>query len=313
MPPSGPVPASRSAMSACVPCAGGTPRATLMTTLPQRGFRVRVARSTRVWPPRTIPPFGFPKRFPSPPARTTPIVCAMSRSYNGSMERVVLFARVPRLGAVKTRLTPPLSEEEALALHEAMLHDQIAFVASFVGPGRTAEICLDARWPADRPRPAGPPALPTTLQGEGSLGSRLERTLARGHAGGTKRIAIVGSDAPTLPARLVEDAFSRLAGGADAVVTPARDGGYVLIATSGRHPALFRDVPWGTGDVLDVTRRRARDAGIDLQETEGWFDVDRVEDFEALLEETQREEVRAPRTALLAPTLRLYLPERPVL
>jgi len=229
------------------------------------------------------------------------------------MERVVLFAKVPRRGAVKTRLSPPLTEDEALALHEAMLADQIAFVASFVRPGRAAEICLDARWPAGRPQPAGLTALPHTLQGEGSLGTRLERALARGHAGGTGRIAIIGSDAPTLPVRLVDEAFHRLGAGADAVVTPARDGGYVLVATAGRFPALFRDVPWGTERVLEVTRRRARDAGIDLQETEGWFDVDRVEDFAALLEETEREIHRAPMTASLAPTLRLYLPERPVL
>ena len=96
-------------------------------------------------------------------------------------------------------------------------------------------------------------------------------------------------------------------------MTPARDGGYVLVATAGRFPALFRDVPWGTERVLEVTRRRAHDAGIDLQETDAWFDVDRVEDFASLLEETEREELRAPRTAQLAPALRLYLPERPVL
>jgi uncharacterized protein len=237
----------------------------------------------------------------------------MARSYNASVERVVLFARVPVRGAVKTRLTPPLTDLEALALHEAMLADQIAFVASLVRPGRMAELCLDAPWPDDRPRPAGLAALPHTLQGDGPLGARLDRTLARGHAAGTRRIAIIGSDAPTLPARIVEEAFRRLADGADAVVTPARDGGYVLVATAARLPALFHDVPWGTGQVLEVTRRRARDAGLDLQETEEWFDVDRVEDFPALLEETAREERRAPKTASLAPTLRLYLPDRPVL
>src|SRR5262249_18387233 len=192
------------------------------------------------WPPRTIPAFGLPKRFPSPPASTTPIVCAMPRSYNVSVERVVLFARVPKLGAVKTRLVPPLTGEEALALHEAMLADQIAFLASLARPGRAAEVCLDAPWPADRPRPAGLAALPQTVQGTGSLGERLMRTFTRGHSGGTGRIAAIGSDAPTLPARLVDDALRRLEAGADAVVTPAKDGGYVLIATAGRHPALFR-------------------------------------------------------------------------
>ena len=212
------------------------------------------------------------------------------------MERVVLFAKTPRRGAVKTRLVPPLTEEQALALHEAMLSDQIDFVRSL---GRSAELCLDEPWPD------APGGLETTLQGDGDLGRRMLRALARG-PGPT---AILGADAPTLPRSLVEEAFLRLRDGAEVAITPAQDGGYVLIATTTPLPELFREIPWGSERVLAVTRERARASGIALAETDGWYDVDRIDDLPRLPSETER----APRTARLVAALRLYLPERPVL
>jgi hypothetical protein len=226
------------------------------------------------------------------------------------VERVILFAKAPRSGGVKTRLAPPMTLDEASCLHEAMLRDQLAFVASLVQPGRTAEICLDGPWECE---PDGIPAsIKHTVQTDGELGHRMDAAFTRGHAAGVKRIAIIGSDAPTLPASLVEDAFARLRAGADAVVTPADDGGYVLIATTGRYPALFRDIPWGTGDVLAVTRRRAADSGIAFEETEPWHDVDTASDLPALLDDVERHPGRAPATARVLDTLRLYLPQAPV-
>lgn len=226
------------------------------------------------------------------------------------VERLILFARAPGTGSVKTRLVPPLTPEEASSLHEAMLLDQLAFVASLVQPGRTAELCLDFAWACDPD--TIPPTIKHTLQVDGDLGHRMEAALTRGHAAGVKWIAIIGSDAPTLPASLVEDAFARLRSGADAVVTPAEDGGYVLIATAGRTPALFRDIPWGTGEVLSVTRRRAADSGVALEETEPWHDVDRVEDLPAIQDDVTRHPGRAPATARQLDVLRLYLPQERV-
>ena len=155
------------------------------------------------------------------------------------MERLILFAKTPRLHEVKTRLVPRLTPEQALALHEAMLADQAAFLTTLVRPGRTCEVCLDAQ------------------QGEGDLGARMHRALSRAFSCGAKAAAIVGADAPTLPRALVEDAFARLSDGADAVVVPAHDGGYALVGASRPVPALFEGVPWGTPLVLDATRRRA--------------------------------------------------------
>src|SRR5262245_17522404 len=117
------------------------------------------------------------------------------------MERLILFAKVPRLNHVKTRLAPRLTPEQALRLHRAMLEDQIRFVLSLEGNARGAELCVDGPF-------ADGLGLRCSLQGDGDLGLRMDRALLRAFSEGCARAAIVGADAPTLPRLLVEEAFS---------------------------------------------------------------------------------------------------------
>jgi rSAM/selenodomain-associated transferase 1 len=211
------------------------------------------------------------------------------------MERLILFAKAPRLHEVKTRLAPRLIPEQALLLHEAMLADQIDFVNALASPRRVCEVCLD------------------TQQGAGDLGARMSRALVRAFEGGATRAAILGADAPTLPRVLVEDAFERLATGADAVIVPAEDGGYVLVGASRPLPALFAGVPWGTASVADETRRLAREAGLVMAETAPWFDVDVEADLTRLARELAANPKRAPATAEVLAQLALYAPRNPML
>ena len=83
----------------------------------------------------------------------------------------------------------------------------------------------------------------------------------------------IGSDSPTLPVDRVEEAFTRLAR-LDMVIVPAADGGYVLLGTSRFLPDLFRDIPWSTPRVCDVTCRRARETCLTMHRLPGWYDVD---------------------------------------
>ena len=214
------------------------------------------------------------------------------------MTQLVLFARAPRLGIVKPRLAPPLSPEQALDLYRGFLEDQIRFVAGCRGRGRAGALALDA------PAEAGPEsALAASLglevvpQGEGDLGERMGRALARGFASGFRGVAILAADAPSLPAALVDEAFERLDAGADAVITPAEDGGYVLVALRALHPEIFADVDWGTGTVVLSTRVRAKVAGLRLEETAPWRDVDLPADLDALARDLSRDPLRAPATA----------------
>ena len=210
------------------------------------------------------------------------------------MERLVLFAKTPRLHGVKTRLVPRLTEEQALLLHEAMLEDQTLFLKTLSSRARSCEVCLD------------------TQQGDGDLGARMHRALLRAFAEGAAAAAILGADAPTLPQALVDDAFALLARGADAVVIPAHDGGYVLVGASHPVPALFDGVPRGTPLVLDATRRLAREAGLALAETASWPDVDVENDLPRLARDLAADPSRAPATASVLALLGLYSPRNPM-
>ena len=210
------------------------------------------------------------------------------------MERLVLFAKTPRLNEVKTRLAPSVTPETALALYEAMLADQILFVNSLSNAGRSCEVCLGAQ------------------QGEGDLGARMHRAFVRSFANGAATVAILGADAPTLPRALVEDAFARLSAGADAVMVPARDGGYVLVGASHPVPALFDGIPWGTASVVGETRRIAGETGLKLAETAPWSDVDVAGDLPRLARELAADPSRAPATASVLAGLGLYVPRNPV-
>jgi len=217
------------------------------------------------------------------------------------MKRLLLFARRPLPGRVKTRLVPPLDAERALALYRAFLLDQLAFLRELASSGIEPRVCFDGAWAPDPETAGALEGLTVLEQGPGDLGDRLARMFARAAHEGARAIVAVGVDSPTLPASLVREAFRRLESGADAVVSPARDGGYVLVGAAAPRPELFRAVPWGGPRVLEVTRRRAREADVRLVELDPWYDIDDDAGLAALREELNDPETRrrAPETAAL--------------
>jgi rSAM/selenodomain-associated transferase 1 len=210
--------------------------------------------------------------------------------------RIVLLARTARSGAVKTRLAPVIGERAALELYRAFLEDQLSFLGAFA-PAHEVEWCVDREPSADLARLAQRAHVRLTRQRDGDLGQRLTAVFDRSDEGTST--CVVGADSPTLPRALVEAAFDSLARARGAVVVPAEDGGYVLIGTRGGEPALFRDVPWSSARVLDRTRERAREAGLELVEIGRWYDVDDREGLVRLIDELARPEAaaRAPATA----------------
>lgn len=214
------------------------------------------------------------------------------------MRRLILFGRRPRAGRVKTRLAPLVGSGPAERLYRAFLCDQLTFLRGFESFARVAwwtdgplDPALDAGLPVE--------GLELRLQGRGDLGRRLARAFSTAAREGSAATVIVGADSPTLPASRVREAFRRLARGADAVLGPAEDGGYVLIGARGSRPELFRDVPWGGPAVAETTRRRAAAAGIALEETAPWYDVDDGPGLRRLARELRRARgaARAPETA----------------
>lgn len=181
---------------------------------------------------------------------------------------LILFAKAPGPGRVKTRLQSILTADEACALHEAFVEDTLAILATLALP---IELHLDqpsARWPADR------------LQTQGNLGDRmlhaLDGALSRGHS----PVAIVGSDAPDLPpSHLLE----LLASPADVTLGPADDGGYYAIVCQRTHPLMFARVRWSSSTALADTMLACQACGLSVARGPLWHDVDEPADLNRLV------------------------------
>ena len=197
--------------------------------------------------------------------------------------RVIVFARAPEPGKVKTRLIPALSAAGAAALHRRLVrHSLCAATRARLGP---VELwCApDTGDPFFREceRRLG---VSLSAQGGGDLGARMRRAFesALVRAG---RAILVGSDIPALSAQYLRDADQALVRGNEVVIGPAEDGGYVLIGLSRCDPELFRDIPWGGPEVMAETRRRIASLAWRLSELPVLWDVDRPEDLGRLPQE----------------------------
>lgn len=190
-----------------------------------------------------------------------------------------IFAKEPVPGRVKTRLSPPLTAEEAAALYRVCLEETVAAMAE----GPFDLVLFHAGDPGFFRRAF--PGLPLHPQDGRDLGQRMANALASLLADGYRAAALIGSDSPDLPSSLVEEAFAALEK-ADLVVAPSRDGGYVLVGESHHHPGLFQDIPWSTRQVLAATRKRAAQLAVSHREVRGWEDVDDLPALRRLLERT---------------------------
>jgi len=197
---------------------------------------------------------------------------------------VVVFARAPEPGRVKTRLIPELGEAGAAALHRRLVeHSLVAASEAAIGP---VELwCApDAGDPffGECERRFGVSLHP---QGDGDLGARMHRAFESALAR-CARVILIGSDIPALSGPYLREA-NRALDGHDAVIGPAEDGGYVLIGLSRRDPELFREIPWGGPEVLAETRRRIATLRWRSSELAALWDLDRPEDLQRLPEDLQ--------------------------
>jgi uncharacterized protein len=205
-------------------------------------------------------------------------------------ERVLVVAKAPSSGRSKTRLVPPLSTEQAAALHEALLLDTLDACRAEAADVRILyESAADA---AELARLA--PGVPLEQQQGRGLADALRLGIERHAKAGP--VAIVSSDIPAIPTGSLRQAFAAFDHGADVVVGPAFDGGYWLVAMQEPHAELFRAIPWSTPAVLAVTRRRCRDVGLRLVEVERWRDVDTLVDLAFVARDAT---LAAPRTVRL--------------
>lgn len=207
--------------------------------------------------------------------------------------QLLLFTKPAEPGRVKTRLIGDLTSSEAAQLHEAFLLDMVERLEG-------GEFELRIAWALDGEQEP-PPWSPAWVRQEGSdLGSRLYSALAGAAANGAA-VAAIGSDHPGLAKESVEAAFGRIEAGADAVLGPAEDGGYYLIALAPDqvHRRLFEDIPWSTDRVLEETEARCRELGLRVERLATGADVDTPEDLRRLASQLERGGEGAPRTRSL--------------
>jgi rSAM/selenodomain-associated transferase 1 len=191
--------------------------------------------------------------------------------------RIVIFAKAPVPGKVKTRLIPALGEAGAAKLAFTMLNDTVAEALAARLP-TLPELCAD-------PHPMEPewaPFLPQaqlrfTAQGEGDLGERMARAAKR-TLQLDENILLVGADCPELDRVRLRAAAVALRDH-DAVIHPTRDGGYALLGLRRFDPSLFSGIAWSTPAVAAETVARIRALGWSLHVAETLRDIDEPTDL----------------------------------
>ena len=215
------------------------------------------------------------------------------------MTRIVIFAKAPQPGSVKTRLIPALGAEGAAALARRLLaHALQQALAADVGK---VELCMS-------PAPTDPAwqgiavdsAVQQNAQGDGDLGARMARAARRvtqNTESADRSVLLIGTDCPALTASGLKQAAQQLEQH-DAVLIPAHDGGYVLLGLKSPCPKLFDHMAWSTSVVATETLRRM--AALNLRVWQGLMlhdidepaDLQHVPDF--LLQPVQLDKATTP-------------------
>ena len=186
---------------------------------------------------------------------------------------LAVMAKAPRVGRVKTRLSPPLTLEQAAVLNVCFLRDTAESLAGIAGAAGLVSYT-----------PVGDEALFQGLlpesfalvaqRGDG-FGERLLAAAEDILACGFGSVCLIDSDSPTVPRQAYERAVAELARPGDRVVLgPTQDGGYYLIGLKHAHAAVFEGIAWSTETVYAQTCERARAAEIEVVELPLWYDVD---------------------------------------
>jgi rSAM/selenodomain-associated transferase 1 len=209
-------------------------------------------------------------------------------------ERVlVIMAKAPRPGGVKTRLVPSLPLEAVTAFYRCLLDDTLSLARS-LGGVEVAIMCPESDV-EELASLAGDGVRAIAQKGEG-LAAGLTSVFAHFAAGHPRRTIAFNSDSPHLPPSVLEQAFEILAAH-DVVVGPTHDGGYYLVGAKASHPALFTGDGMGTSTAMERLLSRARALQLSVGFADPFYDIDVADDLVRLAADLQRAPARARRTA----------------
>ena len=206
---------------------------------------------------------------------------------------LAIMAKAPRVGAVKTRLCPPLRAPEAAELARCFLLDALDRVRMVAG---ARPILGYAPVEAQGQFEEVAPGFALIPQHDGDLGERQLHLIDDVLGLGLQAALVIGTDSPTLPRECLDEAVGLvMAPDVDVVLGPTVDGGYYLIGMRAPHPALFEHMSWSTSTVLGRTLDRAQRQGLRVACLPTWFDVDTGADLERLRVELEASPGTSPR------------------
>ncbi len=193
-------------------------------------------------------------------------------------EKIIIFTRYPAPGKTKTRLIPALGADGAALLYRNMTQHAMDVVK---GLAKTRDFSLEIRY-YEGNRELISKWLGIELfyreQTGPDLGERMWRAFQDAFQEGRTRVLIIGCDCPGIHGEILETALERLAE-YDLVLGPANDGGYYLVGLSTPCRPLFRNVTWGSNEVLAQTLTIARECGLSVGFVDALDDIDRPEDL----------------------------------
>ena len=211
---------------------------------------------------------------------------------------LIIFAKQPMPGCVKTRLGAVIGMSQAAKLYAAFCEDLFSRLQDHpwnrvitFAPADDATEAFFRNWTGAHEVLWRQPA--------GHLGNRLTDCFSQGFDEAS-RVVIIGSDAPTLPAEFISQAFSALEH-VDCVLGPTMDGGYYLVGLRRPLPELFTEIDWSTSTVLQQTIDRLAAVEGSLHLLPPWYDVDEARDLDLLrghlrAMELAEQQCPAPRT-----------------
>lgn len=200
---------------------------------------------------------------------------------------VIIMAKIPMVGTVKTRLQPILSPEKCAALAEAFLCDAVTksklacenviLAYALAGQKKFPESKL-------------PPEIILIQQTGENLGARMENAFEAVFSEYSP-VVMIGTDSPTFPVEHISDAFEILESGAEIVLGKAKDGGFYLIGLRAFIPKLFDEIAWSSPAVFEQITRNIKDLGVEkLKLVPEHYDVDTPDDFLIMKEEILSDE-----------------------
>jgi uncharacterized protein len=207
---------------------------------------------------------------------------------------LVIMAKAPKPGMVKTRLADCLPPSAVTGLYRCLFHDTLALAESL----DSVEVAIMCPAPDvdDLARLAANAVSVVAQTGDG-LAAGLNSVFAHFAGTGRQRVIAFNSDSPHLPAFVLKSAFDALTT-SDVVVGPTHDGGYYLVGAKATHPGLFNGNKMGTSNALETLLERVRTLGLSLHFADPFYDIDVASDLIRLERELRLSPSRAPRTAV---------------